>query len=770
MMDRELAGELRHRSGLIADLRTYVGVVRLYWWLVSLVTVLSVGVALWLQRGALPMYSAEVLMQQRLDAPVMGDRRGAVPMDFGGQLELIRRRAVMREVVERLQLRFDLVSHPDMYSDLVRSVRIEADAPAGSYSLEAGENGFRLLRAGDGEAVARADTAGRVEGPGFVLAVVGLEQLAEPLAFRIRPEQVAVETLRTRLLVEQARGFNQLRLGYSDPDPQRAASIVNTVAETYERQRGAAARAEARRRREAIRPQLDEVEQSLRRAQAAAGEYQARAQLVDAGMEGNTLLQAVLSAESDLRDLRFQEVLLDRLVASFGSDVPDEEALRRVMAMGRDLVPQGGQLDQRLQDLNAERQRLTASRYGVTTSSPQVAVVDSQIVSTREQMRIAAEQALELLQARIGGAEERVASLRAQIGELPARTAELVRLQQEVDATQQVFDRLVDRHYEAQIQEEVAIGDMMVADPAPVPLSPDPGRGLIELTVALLAGLLIGTVGAVVLGQLDSSIRRPAEAERASGLKVLGSIPSIRSVGTTSKAALISKEAFRGLRTNLQFALSQPPRLLTVSSATPGEGKSTVTVNLALALIEHGAHVLIVDADLRRSQVHEILRMPQGPGLAEVLVDRITLQEAIRPWPANPALHVLTAGRATISHAELVGSPRFSELLRQLRAHYDTVLVDSPPVLAVTSTSLIAAQTEGTVMVVRANQTEQEALENAVEQLRRVGAPLAGVVLNDVPLASVSYASYYDAYYSPEDERNGKKDDAMLTPLRSGQK
>jgi uncharacterized protein involved in exopolysaccharide biosynthesis len=272
MNDDRFAGTVRHRTGLIADIRDYLNVVRRYWWLVGLTTVLSVGLALWLQRSAQPQYSAEVLMQQRVDAPLIGDRGRAGQMDFGGQLELIRSRAVMAEVVQRLQLRFDLVSHPERYSGLIRSVEVQPEAPPDRYVLEARGPEVRLLREVTGEALSNVDASGRVEGPGFVLEVGDIRPLDGPVVFRIRPQQAAVEGLRNRIRVEQARGYSQLRLGYADADAERAALIANTVAETYERHRAEAARADARPPRPGKITRVEGVAQPLQPGQAEGAE------------------------------------------------------------------------------------------------------------------------------------------------------------------------------------------------------------------------------------------------------------------------------------------------------------------------------------------------------------------------------------------------------------------------------------------------------------------------------------------------------------------
>jgi len=267
--------------------------------------------------------------------------------------------------------------------------------------------------------------------------------------------------------------------------------------------------------------------------------------------------------------------------------------------------------------------------------------------------------------------------------------------------------------------------------------------------MAILGGLVLGGVGALALEQFDSRVRRPWDAEQVGGVQVLGAVPHMGSGSErASKARTIGIEAFRGIRTNLRFVPGRRPRTLAICSAAPAEGKTMVAVNLALALAEEGEKVILVDADLRRPRLHEMLGTDGRPGLAEYLTDRVSLAEAIRSTQIHPSIHVIPSGHATTAHASLVGSKKFKELLRSLAGEYDTVLVDTPPVLAVSDASLIASSVDENIIVVRANSTDREALTNTMEQLRRVNAPTTGIVLNDVGVKSVGYSEYYGSYHT----------------------
>jgi succinoglycan biosynthesis transport protein ExoP len=367
-------------------------------------------------------------------------------------------------------------------------------------------------------------------------------------------------------------------------------------------------------------------------------------------------------------------------------------------------------------------------------------------------MKVAAEESLDVLRARISSLQGRLAEVRSGVRTAPSETAEFERLRQRVQAVQDVYDLLVEEYYEAQIAVAVEAGDVAVVDAATPPLYPDPSRGPLKMMLALLAGLMVGSISAVMLEQLDKSVGTELDVQRFTRVPVLGSVPRVRSHSANSLDARLGKEAFRAIRTNIRFALATPPKSITVTSAEPGEGKSTVSANLAIALAEQGLRVVLVDADLRRPRVHELLHMEVSPGLADVLRGHAELEDAVRTSTVMD-LHVVTGGRANGNAPELVGGEGFAKLLSRLEDSFDAVVIDTAPILAFTDAALISVVSDGTLIVARARKTDGNKLREAVNKLQRVGAPLAGIVLNGTVVDSTS--SYYYEYYDGKDRGAG---------------
>ncbi|MFO7586777.1 MAG: polysaccharide biosynthesis tyrosine autokinase, partial [Gemmatimonadota bacterium] len=549
----------------------------------------------------------------------------------------------------------------------------------------------------------------------------------------------------------------------TDEDPEHVADLVNGVARSYQQHRARTAREMAGRRRQIIATQLAALSDSLRVAQQAAIDYQSR-NVFSPNAEAASVTGELVAVDGRRRELSYQESILSGLVAGLQTSGRNDQALQMIMALGADLVPQGPELSRRIQELQLRRAELTASRFGLTAEDPQVQVVDSLISETRGQARLAAEQALMRLQGRISQENARYSQLAGRAGALPVQTAEFGRLQLRVNAIQAIFDQHVGRYFEAQIAEGVEVGDIDIVAAAATPVWPDPSYRTLNLTIGLIAGMLVGIVGALLTDQVDSRVRRKLDAERATSLEVIGTIPEIRSLEGRSATALIGKDAFRTLRTHLRFARAgRPPQLIAVTSATPRDGKSTVAANLALTLADQGARTLLVDADLRRPQIHTTFSLEQAPGLSDVLRGSVPLEAAAVPSAEGSTLRVLPCGSGVDNPTEFIGDPGFEALLVALRDAYDYVVIDTPPLLAVTDAALVGAVADGTLVVVRANRTDLNALRTAVQQLRRLRVPLLGMVLNAVPKGHMSDYAYYPSHYPsyakqvPEEEAQQKR-------------
>ncbi|WP_251150056.1 polysaccharide biosynthesis tyrosine autokinase [Cellulosimicrobium sp. Marseille-Q4280] len=287
---------------------------------------------------------------------------------------------------------------------------------------------------------------------------------------------------------------------------------------------------------------------------------------------------------------------------------------------------------------------------------------------------------------------------------------------------------------------------------ATVPSSPSSPNVTLNLALGLVVGLALGVGLAVARELLDTRVRSTADVEAVTDAPVLGVIgyeedaPEHPLIVQESPQALRA-EAFRRLRTNLQFLeLGERARTFVMTSALPGEGKTTTSINLAITLADAGQRVVLVDADLRRPSVATYMGIEGSVGLTTVLIGKVALEDAVQPWGSG-ALDVVAAGQIPPNPSELLGSTAMSELVERLGAEYDVVVIDSPPLLPVTDAAILARRTGGAILVTGVGAVHRQQVEGAVSALETVGARLLGVVVNRVPLKGPGTGAYGYSYY-----------------------
>ncbi len=289
--------------------------------------------------------------------------------------------------------------------------------------------------------------------------------------------------------------------------------------------------------------------------------------------------------------------------------------------------------------------------------------------------------------------------------------------------------------------------------PALVPTAPSSPKVLRNLVLGVLLGILFGVGVALLRNLLDTKIRSEDDVRAITESPLLGVIghddkvpahPIILRDEPLSAAA----ESVRRLRTNIKFTdVGDHPRSIVITSAIPGEGKSTTALNLAVALADAGSRVILVDADLRRPSVASCMGMEGRVGLTTVLIGRAELRDVIQHWQ-NSTLDVLASGRIPPNPSELLGSAAMERLLGELTARYDVVLLDTPPLLPVTDAAVLSGLVGGSLLVIGADRVHRPQLQQAIESLQTAGAHLHGVVVNKI--ARQEAAAYvYDAGYEP---------------------
>jgi capsular exopolysaccharide synthesis family protein len=336
-------------------------------------------------------------------------------------------------------------------------------------------------------------------------------------------------------------------------------------------------------------------------------------------------------------------------------------------------------------------------------------------------------------------------------------SGEIATIDAKLKEERRIYELITARMKEIELNADTLTNNVRLLEEAIVPAAPVRPRKVLNLAAGLLLGLVLGFGTVFFVDYLDNTIKNAEDIEQYLGVPLLALVPARRKGGEHQH-----KEAFQTLRTSILFASKgRSLKTLLVTSAGPGEGKSSTIVELARTLAAAGDRVVLIDGDLRRPTVHGHLRLPRPGGLTNYLVDSnpaASWRSYLKPIPDAPNLEVLTCGPLPPNPAELFGAERFASLLRELRAAFDWVLIDSPPVASVSDSVILGSMTEMTVMVVKHNENDRDLIRTSVEKLRKVDAHLVGAVLNNVDLKKAGYYGYYAGY---KYERAGEVDDSI---------
>jgi polysaccharide biosynthesis transport protein len=296
---------------------------------------------------------------------------------------------------------------------------------------------------------------------------------------------------------------------------------------------------------------------------------------------------------------------------------------------------------------------------------------------------------------------------------------------------------------------------------AEVPTSPSSPNIPRNLGIGLLVGLLLGTGIAVLRQLLDTKVRNEQDVRALTDSPILGVVAFDQKVPShpvilRDEPLAAPAEAVRRLRTNLQFIdAANRPKSIVISSSIPGEGKSTMAINLAVSLADTGARVILVDADLRRPSIADYAGIEGGVGLTTVLIGRADVEDVVQPL-GTTTLDLLPAGQIPPNPSELLGSPAMTGLLHRLTTSYDMVLLDSPPLLPVTDAAVLSKLAGGALVVVGGDRIHRAQLQETLGSLQTAGAHVLGIVLNKIDRREAGTYSYYGSGYAPTDADQSK--------------
>ena len=450
--------------------------------------------------------------------------------------------------------------------------------------------------------------------------------------------------------------------------------------------------------------------------------------------------------------------------------------------------------------LEAEKGRLLSI---FTPEHPRVQEINQQLIEARRGLRGEINNIVRGVESSYSAAKAREDSLAKEAKtqqdaalSLKEVGVEYAVLNEEVVVNRGLYENVLKRLHETNVANDLAASNMQVVQRAERPTRPSSPNWQRNMIVASMLGLMLAVGVAFFLEYMDSTVNTPQNVWSAVSLTTLGVIPHLKSLPEKYQTGLLNRpsskylespktsktpnesvsrelvmardqlsltaESYRTIRTALLLSRAEhPPKVILLTSPSPGEGKTLTTVNLGIALAQSGQSVAVIDADLRKGRCHRLVNVSNDAGLANVLAGQITLRSALRQTSVKN-FFVLPRGGLPPNPADLLMSRKMQEILNELRNSFDFVLIDSPPAIAVSDAAVLSAFCDGVLFVFHGQKTTAQAARQAVERMDGVNATLLGVILNGVDIRNpdyVDYRSYYPTYYASmqEELRNNRQ-------------
>ncbi|MGX5711662.1 GumC family protein [Sphingopyxis terrae subsp. ummariensis] len=559
----------------------------------------------------------------------------------------------------------------------------------------------------------------------------------------------AAAILLDRLSVSPVRNSSLVDVSFATPSPRLSAKLANLWGQQFQQisiDRRFAATSDARKYLES---RLQTLRQNLEVSER---------QLINYGMSKGIV---TISSQTDADGRTRAQTLVASDIADISTALSKarEERIAAEAQLGNSLTgvaaanaPTIGSLRQKRAELAAE---LAQQRTIFADDYPAVVSLQAQVANLDRSIAAETSRASQGNKEAYQAALRRERSLEAELGGLTERynkqqreSIEMAILQREVDSNRQLYDGLLQRYKEIGAA-GVGTNNISVVDAAKIADRPSSPRLILNIALALFAGIALAGGLIFALEKIDSSVRDPQEVNARFGLPLLGAVPEI--AGHPADLILDKKsaiyEAYFALMTNLSFLTAHgAPRSIMLTSSQPREGKSNSSLCLATVMAATGKSVILVDADIRNPSQNQYLDIPNKHGLSHYLAGEDNLEAMISTLPKH-GFSIITAGKVPPNAAELLGSDRLDALIAMLLTRYDHVLVDSPPLLGLADAPLIARRVEGVLFTIEANATKRRAISNALIRLRMSGAKIFGAIVTKVGAKNHAYGYGYGYGY-----------------------
>ncbi len=680
------------------------------------------------------------------------------------EMEIIKSRSVAEEVVREMGLDREIINENKNLTLNIENFRTESMNAEKIFTIKFIDNygSFSVL---DGET---PDVGKGVVGVPFTSKLLSFNitstnaKKGDSFKIRTRAFNKVVKSIINNIKVKDVgEQTNIMAVTFRYDNPEKTRAILNKIIEVYLRKNIERKSQNISQTLEFITTQLESVRQELEKSEIALQRYKTEHGYVELSASTTNLIDKLSEFEKARAELLIKKKQIEPLYNSLKGDNNSANYILPTITTEDPIV---SEMVKNLTQLEVQR-RVLLDEY--TEQHPQVITISTQINELKKKILDTLENTLDAINKQDKSLTSIIQRYESNLKEIPQAERELAGLLRSARVNEEIYTFLLKKHEEAKISKAATVSNVRVIDPPSLPELPVEPKKKRNLMIGFLVGILFGITLGFVAEFLDDSIKSVEEVERKLKLTIYGSIPhfpeqmvdagvdSTREGRKHRQPRLFTQldprssvaEAYRSLRTNIQFAeLEKPLKTVLITSTGPSEGKTTSTVNIAISIAQTGLKTLILDCDLRKPAVHRYFNVPQEPGISNYLFGKTPLDNVILPTEYEN-LSIITSGAIPPNPAELLSTVKMANFLTDIKEKFDFIIIDSPPILAVTDAVVLSSRVDAVFLVIQAGRATIQGVTRAYIALKNVNAPLKGAIVNDLKAESFLRYGYYRYYY-----------------------
>jgi tyrosine-protein kinase Etk/Wzc len=615
------------------------------------------------------------------------------------------------------------------------------------------------------------------ETPDLGKGVVGRPFTSKPLSFNIvstnakkgdnfkikaKPFNKVVKSIIGNIKVKDVgEQTNIIEVSFRYNNPEKARLILNKIIEVYLKKNIERKSQDISQTLEFITVQLESVRKELEKSEMDLDRYKTEHGYVELSASTTNLIDKLSDFEKTRTELSIKKKQIEPLYNTLKDNNNSSNFILPTITTDDPIV---SEMVKNLAQLEVQRRALLEE---YTEQHPQIISITTQINELKKKILDTLENTLDVINKQEKSLTSIINRYEGNLKEIPQAERELAGLLRSARVNEEIYTFLLKKHEEAKISKAATVSNVRVIDPPSLPEFPVEPKKKKNLIIGFLMGILFGITIGFIAEFLDDSIKSVEEVEKKLKLTIYGSIPhfpdqfSDTSLDTTQEGRTRRQtklftqldprssiaEAYRSLRTNIQFAeIEKPMKTIVITSTGPAEGKSTTAVNIAISIAQTGLKTLLMDCDLRKPSVHRYFNVPQEPGISNYLFGKASLDNVLLSTEYEN-LNIITSGSIPPNPAELLSSAKMTQFLNELKEKFEFMIIDSPPILAVTDAVVLSSRVDAVFLVIQAGRATIQGVTRAYITLKNVNAPLKGAIVNDLKAESFLKYGYYRYYY-----------------------